>query len=147
MVSPDGRWLTYQSNESGAWDIYVQPFDAAAGATGGPRSIVSTTGGTQPRWSTDGRELFYLSPRNEMMHVRVGAGPTWSATQPERLFDAGGYFLGGEGNPYLMYDVAKDGRFLMVKPVGGGGTDADASENVTVVLNWIEELNRLGPSR
>jgi eukaryotic-like serine/threonine-protein kinase len=76
-ISPDGRWLVYQSNESGAWDIYVRPMrDLERGA----RVIVSTGGGMQPRWSRNGRELFYISPRNEMMSVPVASGDNWSAT-------------------------------------------------------------------
>jgi hypothetical protein len=80
-----------------------------------------------------------------MMHVRVGAGSTWSAGTPEMLFDASDFFLGNVvANPYFMYDVAKDGRFLMLKP-GPGSKAADTTANVIVVLNWTEELKRLVP--
>ena len=99
-ISPDGQWLAYQSNESGSWGIYVRPFADQNGA----RTTVSTGGGTEPRWSHDGRELFYISPRNEMMHVRVGTGRTWSSGTPEMLFDARQFFLGSVvANPYFMY--------------------------------------------
>jgi serine/threonine-protein kinase len=139
MISPDGRWLAYQSNESGNWDIYVRPFPVAEG---GARFTVSTGGGTQPRWAPDGRELFYLSPRNEMISVRVANGTTWSAGTPVTLFDASAYFTGGTGNPFFNYDVAKDGRFLMIKPVAGA-SPGGASANLIVVQNWHEELKRL----
>jgi serine/threonine-protein kinase len=141
-VSPDGRWLAYQSNESGNWDIYVQPF--GAGVTG-VRSTVSNAGGTQPRWSHDGRELFFVSPANEMMRVRVAAGTTWSAGPPEKLFDASPYFWGGTGNPYFMYDIARDGRFLLVKLPTTSKSDTQGVDNLIVVQHWTEELKRLVP--
>jgi serine/threonine-protein kinase len=139
VISPDGRWLAYQSNESGNWDIYVRPLrDLERGA----RSTVSTGGGTQPRWSRNGQELFYLSPRNEMMSVRVSSGEAWSSGKPMPLFDASSFFVGGTGSPFFSYDVAKDGRFLMIKPKAGATTDAQ-SINLIVVQHWFEELKRL----
>ena len=140
-ISPNGRWLAYQSNQSGDWEIYVQPFADKNGA----RSAVSTSGGMQPRWSPDGRELYYVSPRSEMMRVPVGTGAVLSPGTPDVLFDARPYFLGSSLNsPYFMYDVAKDGRFLMVKPVAGSKT-RNATVNLVVILNWFEELKRLVP--
>jgi len=141
-ISPDGRWLAYQSSESGNWDIYVRPFrDLERGV----RSTVSTGGGVQPRWAPNGRELYYLSPRNEMMRVSVAIGDRWSSGIPEKLFDAGAYFTGGQGNPYFNYDIAKDGRFLMIKPVGGSTPEGSTAANVMVVEHWFEELKRLVP--
>jgi hypothetical protein len=104
--------------------VYVQPFGSGAS---GPRQTVSTMGGIQPRWSTNGQELFYLSPQNEMMFVKVRPGSTWSASPPERLFDPSRYFFGSTGNPFWMYDVTREGRFLMVKSpeVAGGRPPAD----------------------
>jgi serine/threonine-protein kinase len=140
-ISPSGRWLAYQSNQSGDWEIYVQPF----GEKNGARSTVSTNGGTQPRWSPDGRELYYVSPRSEMMRVPIGTGAVWSPGTPEVLFDARPYFLGSIlGSPYFMYDVAKDGRFLMVKPVAGSKS-RDTTANLVVIQSWFEELKRLVP--
>jgi Tol biopolymer transport system component len=140
-ISPDGRWLAYQSNESGQWDIYVAPLSGLRVA--GMRATVSTDGGTQPRWSHDGSELFYVSPRNEMMSVTIGAGSSWSAPSPVKLFDASAYLLDGANIPYLMYDVAKDGRFLMVKPVTRTTADTTAADYLGVVLNFHEQLKRL----
>jgi hypothetical protein len=134
--------LAYQSSESGNWDIYVRPF---RDLEHGVRSTVSTGGGTQPRWAPNGRELYYLSPRNEMMRVSVGTGDRWSSGIPEKLFDAGAYFNGGQGNPYFNYDIAKDGRFLMIKPVGGATPEGSTAANVMVVEHWFEELKRLVP--
>jgi serine/threonine-protein kinase len=142
VFSPDGRWLAYQSNESGNWDIYVRP---RRDLERGTRFTVSTGGGTQPRWARDGRELFYLSPQNEMMSVRVGSGETWSPGKPVKLFDAAGYYTGGTANPYFNYDVAKDGRFLMIKPKGDPAGEGAATTNLIVIQHWFEELKRLVP--
>jgi eukaryotic-like serine/threonine-protein kinase len=144
VLSPDGRWLAYQSNDSGEWNVYVRPF---ANASDGERATVSPDGGTQPRWSHDGRELFYLSRRNEMMSVQVGGGATWSAAPPQRLFDANAYFLAGLGNPFAMYDVAKDGRFLMIKPDTRSKSATSDDNHLVVVENWQEELKRLVPRK
>jgi serine/threonine-protein kinase len=138
-VSPDGRWLAYQSNESGDWDVYVAAFD---GEKVGSRFTVSNAGGFQPHWSRDGHELFYVSRQNEMMRVRVTEGGAWSASAPEKLFDAASYYFGGGLNPYVMYDVAKDGRFLLIKPVGGSNASAAAEDHLVVVVNWFEHLKQ-----
>ena len=113
VISPDGRWLAYQSNESSNSDIYVRPM---RDLERGDRFTVSTGGGTQPRWARNAGELFYLSPQNEMMGVQVGSGDTWTVRAPVKLFDASAYYTGGTTNPYVNSDVAKDGRFLMIKP-------------------------------
>ena len=79
-----------------------------------------------------------------MMAVRVSSGSTWSAARAEKLFDASHYFVGGTPNPFFNYDVAKDGRFLMMKPVAGPATDKPApSATIVVVQNWLEEVKRL----
>jgi len=144
VISPDGRWLAYQSNESGRFDIYVRAFPDV---NSGIRHTVSNNGGTQPRWSRDGRELFYADlGTNVMMSVRVGPGSTWSAGTPEKLFDATKYAI-GTNNPYLNYDVAKDGRFLMVKPTRDSITDTEAPASLVVEQNWFEELKRLVPAK
>jgi serine/threonine-protein kinase len=141
-ISPDGRWLAYQSNESGDWDIYVRPM---LDLERGQKVTVSTGGSTQPRWSRDGRELFYLSPRSEMMSVSVRTGATFSSAAPVKLFDASPYFIGGQVNPFFGYDVSKDGRFLMIKPMGGVTSEASTTTNIEVVQNWFEDVKRLLP--
>ena len=77
-ISPDGRWLAYQSNESGEYQIYVRPFPEVDGW----RERVSTRGGTRPLWARDGRELFYWGPNGEMTVVAVQPGPTIIASTP-----------------------------------------------------------------
>ena len=97
MSSPDGRWLAYQSNESGREEIYVCPFPGVGG-----KWQVSTAGGTNPRWARSGRELFYRSG-HKMMAVEAGAaGAAFSAGQPQVLFESDGLMENA-------YDVAVDG--------------------------------------
>lgn len=82
-VSPDGRWLAYESNESGQFQIYVRPFpDVDAG-----RWQISPWGGTRPLWARDGRELFYVTPTGTLMAVPVDTATSFSAGTPVRLFD------------------------------------------------------------
>lgn len=131
-VSPDGRWLAYVSNESGRNEIYVAPFRRP-----GERTTVSTDGGNEPVWSPNGRELFFRNA-NDMMVVDISTDPVLSAGKPRPLF-TGAY----ERSLALWpnYDVANDGRFLMVKKLDSG----DAPMQINVVLNWIDELNRQLP--
>jgi serine/threonine-protein kinase len=138
-VSPDGRWLAYQSNRSGAVEIYVRPFPNV----GDGQWQVSNGGGTQARWARSGRELFYRSTDGALMAVPVNArGTMWSAGTPMKLFE-GRYHNGFDGG----YDVSPDDqRFLMLKEgVGTGQTDTAAT--LIVVLNWVEELKRLVPTK
>jgi Arc/MetJ-type ribon-helix-helix transcriptional regulator len=133
-VSPDGQWLAYTSNESGRFEVYVQPFPA-----GGRKWLVSTQGGTAPLWARDGAKLFYRDGDKVLM-VRVEADPTFSARRPEVLFEAAMLGFSGFGNP--DYDVTVDGqRFLMI-PRG----TRQPRRHIHVVLNWFEELKQLVPS-
>ena len=134
-ISPDGRWLAYQSDESGEMQVYVRPF---SGDPGGIRQI-STAGGTRPLWSRNGQELFYLAPTGALMSVAIRGGATWTASAPARLFE-GAYFSPPTGAIGRTYDVSPDGkRFLMIKSAAGTG-------RIVVVQNWFEELKRLVPT-
>ena len=139
-ISPDGRWIAYQSNESGQEQVFVRPFPAVA--TG--RWQVSTRGGSRPVWARNGRELFYLEGGNALFAVPVQAtGSMFSAGNPTKLFE-GRYFAGPSGR---LYDVARDGqRFLMIKE-GGIGDETTARASMVVVLNWQEELKQRVPTR
>jgi serine/threonine-protein kinase len=134
-VSPDGRWLAYQSNESGQSEVYVRPFPQLDGG----RWQVSTGGGTEPVWARSGKELFYEGLGGAMMSVAVDGGSAFRAGNPTRLFEW----------PYLVaaqrtYDVSPDGqRFLEIKPFG----PQVAPTSLVVVQHWFEELKRLVPSR
>jgi serine/threonine-protein kinase len=143
-ISPDGRWLAYESNESGQREVYVRPFPEVSGG----RWQVSTAGGTRPVWARNGQELFYMAVEGDqatLMSVRVAGGTTWSAGAPTKLF-VGRYFFAdalasiGEGR---TYDVSPDGRrFLMIKQPG----EYQSGRNIVVVQNFVEELKRLVPT-
>jgi hypothetical protein len=83
-LAPDGRWLAYESNESGREEIYVRQFPDVSGG----RWQVSTGGGRLPLWSRNGRELFYVSPDGALMGVRVEAGPHGAAARRPEFFKA-----------------------------------------------------------
>lgn len=114
-LSADGTWLAYQSDESGRNEVYVRPFP---GVDSG-RWQVSSGGGTQPLWSFNGRELFYVDPAGQIVAVPIQPGQRFVAGNPQVVVD--GPFatnLGGFGG--RMYDVSGDGqRFLMMKPIEG----------------------------
>jgi len=140
IVSPDGRWLAYESNSSGAFEIYVRPFPNV----GGGQWQVSTAGGTRPLWAQSGKELFYVAADRALLGVPVEAnGATWNAGTPMKLLD-GRYYIGGTSG--RMYDVSPDGqRFLMLK---GPVTDASAATSALIVVqHWDEELKRLVPTK
>ena len=142
-ISPDGRWLAYQSNDSGQAEVYVRPFP---GVNGG-RWLVSSGGGVQPLWAPGGGELFYLSPKGALMSVRVERASTWTAAVPTKILD-GGYFFGSGGEAVgRMYDVSRDARrFLMIKDVKEPAPSA-APLSLIVVQHWFEELKAKTGSR
>jgi hypothetical protein len=131
-LSPDGRWLAYVSDESGRYEVYVQSWPEGAS-----RALVSTHGGMAPTWSADGTELFYQNGK-AMMAVPVESGASFSIGTPELLFE-GNFKLGIYGS--LSYDVATDGRFLMIEP-----SRDETADRLHVVLDWFEELKRLVPT-
>ena len=123
--SPDTRYIAYQSNESGRTEIYVQPYPGP-----GPRVMVSTGGGTAPVWARNGSELFYHEG-TALMAVPVRTTPTFSAGTPVRLFDVP---VVVDGTGHAAYDVAPDGRFLMIR--------ITPETRIKVVLNWLAELHK-----
>ena len=131
-VSPDGRWMAYQSNETGRNEIYVRPFPAID-----RRWTISTNGGERAVWSRNGRELFYVEPQGRLMAVRIEPGAEFSAGLPQLLFE--GQFAAPAGR---AYDVAEDGRFLMMKTVS---ESESPTASLIVVQNWTEDLKRLVP--
>ena len=96
---------------------------------------VSASGGTNPVWSRDGRELFYINGRGEMASVALKPGPTFTAGEPRALFSVSQFTVGGNAG---VFDVSPDGkRFVMVRPVAGLG-----ETELVVVQNWFEELKQ-----
>jgi serine/threonine-protein kinase len=140
-ISPDGRWVAYQSNESGQDEIYVRPFpDANSG-----RWQISTAGGTRPLWARRGKELFYLGPSGAVMSIAVEGGSTFRAGTPTRLFEGPYFMIAASWS--RTYDVSPDGqRFLMIK-VGGASNETPTPTSIIVVQNWTEELKRLVPTK
>jgi hypothetical protein len=98
----------------------------------------------QPVWSRDGKELFYIDTDGNIIGVRVGEGPTWSASPTLRIpLAANAYFRSRGNTAGRTYDVSLDGkRFLVVKDAGATAK-ASAAPSIVVVRNWIEELKRL----
>ena len=139
-LSPNGRWMAYQSNESGQTEIYVRPFPNVEDG----RWQVSNASGIYPLWSRDGRELFYLegpaaAPR--LMVVPVQTDPTFVPENPQELFEWP-YSTRGDGR---TYDVSPDGqRFLAVRSVLEADAD-DLPPQINIVLNWFEELKERVP--
>jgi Tol biopolymer transport system component len=132
QFSPDGKWIAYQSNESGRFEIYVQAFPASGG-----KWQVSTAGGRSPRWRADGKELFYFTPTEDsqmVMAVDVGLGNgNVELGAPHRLFSTSM----PTGNSY-PYDVARDGQRFLVQQL----LPESAAPPLTVILNWPALLKK-----
>ena len=123
-VSPDGRWLAYTSDESGRFEVYVRPFPNAGDA----KWLVSTSGGSGPKWAHSGRELFYESAALELVALEVVPAETFVMGERRVLFSTQGYI-----GPYDV--TADDQQFVMIRLTGAG-----QSGELIVVENWFEEL-------
>jgi Tol biopolymer transport system component len=131
QLSPDGRWLAYDSDETGTFEVYVRPFHG----TSDSKWQISSDGGIEPKWRRDGKELFYLSSNHRLMAVRIRVTPTFKADPPTALFETAalGTHLAIIGRN--QYDIAPDGkRFLISAPARG------SSKPITVVVNWPATL-------
>ena len=127
MLSPDGRWLAYASNESGRSEVYVRTFPDLSGS----RWQVSTDGGQEPLWAKNGKELFYRRSYR-VFAASIETDPTFRVVTRDVLFEDV-YLLSGV---HTYYDIHPDGkRFVMVKSL-------EQSSELFVVQNWIEELRR-----
>ena len=127
-ISPDGRWLAYVSNETGRDEIYVRPFPDASGG----RWQISTSGGTEPHWSRDGRELYYRDGRLDMIAVAVVPGETFAAGGQQALFPTEEYW---SNRFQRVYDVTSDGRFILLRRAG-----VSRQEEVVIVENFHRVL-------
>ena len=132
-LSPDGRWLAYISNETGAYEVYVESFPAT-----GFKRQVSTQGGFEPQWRRDGKELFYLAPNQTLMAVGVKSNPTTlEVSPPKALFATRIKWMEIQAVAH-HYAAAPDGqRFLIIS-----ATDEARSVPVTIVLNWSAALKK-----
>ena len=121
-VSPDGRWIAFNSDESGRWEVYVAAFPDFSS-----KRQISNDGGVQPLWRRDGRELFYLSPQGNVMSVEIRPAPTLQLVRPRGLFKTNLRPV-----PWVSeYGAAPDGRrFLIPEPVGR------TEQKIIFLLNW-----------
>ena len=128
VLSPDGRWLAYDSDESGRSEIYVRPFPAVDQA----RSQVSVNGGIEPRWSPNGRELLFSTD--------AGSGPRafWSVPVQSAAGFVAGTPVAVASLATTSFDIARDGRLLVHLPTTA--STPSAISQLLVVLNWFEEL-------
>jgi len=139
QFSPDGRWVAYESDESGRVEIYVRPFSlesSGAGVSAGGKWQISTDGGSDPRWRGDGKELYYLSPDRKVMAVEVAADPAFRAGVPKALFQAPLASLRVTG--LRQWDVTADGNHFLFTTAAAETAQAP----FTVVLNWPSALKK-----
>jgi hypothetical protein len=131
MISPDGRWVAYVSEETGRKEVYVATFPQPT-----RRHRISTDGGTQPRWSRDGRELFFITASRTIMATPFESrSPELPAGPARRLFDVMMHRQFSSNVPY-RYDVAPDGRFLIVVRF------SDEPPPLVLVTNWQAGLEK-----
>jgi len=126
------RWVAYQSDETGRWEVYIQAFPAPRLAT-----RISTGGGQYPQWGADGHELFYVSPDNKLMAVSLKTGAdTVELSTPRELFPLPAVDVG-----WNLYDLTPDGgRFLVL------ATPEQAAQPLTVIVNWSALLKKEAPA-
>jgi serine/threonine-protein kinase len=133
-VSPDGRWIAYQSDESGTFQIYVRPYPAVDNG----RWQVSGEGGTLPRWAPNGRELFYINTRRHLVSTAVESGSTLTLGKTTDVLD----LMDTPPGVYRNYDVSPDGsRFALITQ-----PRATSAPSFIVVENWFEELKQRVPT-
>jgi Tol biopolymer transport system component len=126
QFSPDGRWVAYNSNESGRFEIYVRPFPGPGG-----QWQVSTAGGINPRWGSGGKEMYYIAPDGTLMAAPIAVnGATIQPGRPMALFHPRIVGGGTDINVGPQYDIARDGRFLINTVLD------DASSPITLLQNW-----------
>ena len=129
VLSPDGRWVAYSSDESDRYEVYVQSFPS-----GGGKRQVSVAGGNGPQWRSDGSELFYQAPDGELMAAAVERGTSFAAGPPRPLF---GFRPSGPLiTPY--FSVAPDGQHFLVSTI----VDTAPGAPLSVVLNWTAAIDK-----
>jgi hypothetical protein len=129
VFSPDGRWVAYQSNETGTFEVYVQPFPPTGG-----KNQISRNGGVLPSWRRDGKELFFLGQAEPgLMAVTIDiTKQQLEAAIPQRLFVAN---IVAAGRPY---GVARDGQRFLIN----GNAERTNVEPITVVVNWLAAIQK-----
>jgi len=140
QFSPDGRWVAYTSRESGRGEIYVVPFDAAkvlntgpgsASSSGGGKWQISASGGRCPRWRRDGKEIFYLSPTNQMMAEEVAENGNSIVVRTAQAL-----FRSAAPDSFAPYDVTPDGKKFVINTLREGNSP------LTLMVNWTANLKK-----
>jgi glycerophosphoryl diester phosphodiesterase len=130
-LSPDGRWVAYHSNEPGRYEVYVQPFPPT-----GARWQVSTAGGAGPRWSADGKRLFFQSPDLFVVSIDVRAGAAFEASGARRMFKLSEIPYPREGGAGF-FEIGPGGSILWQSPVTSSGPAP-----LVVLTNWMAAMKR-----
>jgi len=131
QFSPDGKWVAYASNDSGIWEVYVSPFPEA-----NSKWQVSRGGGEEPRWRSDGKELFYLSGDKKLMAAEVKTGSSFEAKDPVALFQTRSRQRISSQDMF-SYSVSRDGnRFFLINTI----VDEPNAAPFSITLNWAAEL-------
>jgi len=132
QFSPDGKWVAYTSNESGRSEVYVQSFPI-----GGGKWQISTAGGDQAQWRSDGKELFYIAPDRNLMVVSIDGGSSLSMGRPTALFQTL-MPLSGITDDRNNYVPSKDGQRFLVNTLA----ESANSQPLVLVLNWAGEIKK-----
>ncbi len=136
-ISPDGRWVAYQSTETGISQVYAQPIPA----DGTKYQITkTTTSSIHPLWSRDGKRLLYIPGRQQLALVTVTTTPSFAFSNPTPL--PRGIFVEGGPSTIANFDFARDGRLMTVVRPERADVDPARAHQVQVVLNWFEELKQ-----
>ncbi len=129
MVSPNGRWLAYTSNETGRKEVYVRPFPN----TGDGLWQVSIDGGIEPTWSQDGTELWYRTQAGDVLVAQVETAGSFQVGERRRLFRIADAILNDDSH---YFDLQADGqRILIVRPVSTGATQSGS--DLVLIENWF----------
>jgi len=132
QFSPDGKFVAYSSSETGTWEVYVSPFPAF-----NSKWQVSRSGGEEPRWRSDGKELFYLAPGGSMMSVEVKTGAGFESGVPNALFPTH-LRQPISAMDFFSYDVTGDGQKFLVN----SKLDTSSAAPLSIILNWPSEMQK-----
>jgi Tol biopolymer transport system component len=132
QFSPDGRWMSYVSDESGRLEVYIRAFP-----DDGSKWQISTAGGVEARWRKDGRELFYVTREGALMAVALETRGDFHAGVPQQLFKAR-FYTTGAGVDRPSYDATRDGQRFLINSIA----EEMASSPVTVIVNWPAIVRR-----